>query len=568
LTRAAEAEGKLRVSLPALGADPEVATGPGISAPIPRAGLGVRFDQGRPEEEEPGGALLDAERLRPLASTRDTETALEEARWRLRFPWESNPVDRARVGDRVWLTGDPQAQRRAKQESLEGYPEGRWPLSISVRGALGSPLVLSGRLPPSWAEGSPIDRQVESSGTLQASTGAGLTDLLLREKLGALGGSPFHLVALDLTGLDAGLHLPVSQLKKLRRTLAQALEEALVAPPLRPLNEGSALERLRIQSTVRRGQDDEVLQSSVSESKLEQALTQQPLLVPLCRTEAQLEAALALGFEEVELDWMELIGLERAVKLARSHGARVVIATVRIQSPGKAGYDRRIERLAPDGVLLRHWGGLMHFARRREALGGLKLHGDFSLNITNSVSAREVIAAGLDSFTVAHDLDAIQLESLLRESSSAHAAVTIHHHIPTFHTEHCVYAHLLSKGRDIRSCGQPCERHGIGLKDQRGRVHPVIVDVECRNTVFNAEAQSAASLLPRLCEAGVQRLRVEFIREGGAETLAVLEGYRSLLAGTLSVETLYQRLGVHEQFGVTSGTMRVLERPLARHASN
>ena len=70
----------------------------------------------------------------------------------------------------------------------------------------------------------------------------------------------------------------------------------------------------------------------------------------------------------------------------------------------------------------------MHFARRREALGGLKLHGDFSLNITNSVSAREVIAAGLDSFTVAHDLDAVQLEGLLRESSSAHAAVTIHHH--------------------------------------------------------------------------------------------------------------------------------------------
>ncbi|MEE2644697.1 MAG: U32 family peptidase, partial [Myxococcota bacterium] len=107
LTRAAEAEGKLRVSLPALGADSEAATGPGISAPIPRAGLGVRFDQGRPEEEEPGGALLDAERLRPRASTRNTEAALDEARWRLRFPWESNPVDRARVGDRVWLTGDP-----------------------------------------------------------------------------------------------------------------------------------------------------------------------------------------------------------------------------------------------------------------------------------------------------------------------------------------------------------------------------------------------------------------------------------------------------------------------------
>ena len=41
----------------------------------------------------------------------------------------------------------------------------------------------------------------------------------------------------------------------------------------------------------------------------------------------------------------------------------------------------------------------------------------------------------------------------------------MHHHIPTFHTEHCVYAHLLSNGRDIRSCGQPCQDHEIGLRD-------------------------------------------------------------------------------------------------------
>ena len=55
-------------------------------------------------------------------------------------------------------------------------------------------------------------------------------------------------------------------------------------------------------------------------------------------------------------------------------------------------------------------------------------------------------------------------------------AVTVHHHIPTFHTEHCVYAHLLSHGRDIKSCGQPCQRHEIGLRDHRGHVHPVVVD--------------------------------------------------------------------------------------------
>ena len=36
-------------------------------------------------------------------------------------------------------------------------------------------------------------------------------------------------------------------------------------------------------------------------------------------------------------------------------------------------------------------------------------------------------------------------------------AVTIHHHVPTFHTEHCVYAYLLSSGHDYQTCGRPCE---------------------------------------------------------------------------------------------------------------
>ena len=73
----------------------------------------------------------------------------------------------------------------------------------------------------------------------------------------------------------------------------------------------------------------------------------------------------------------------------------------------------------------------------------------------------------------------------------------------------------------------------------------------------NARAQSAASLVPKLLLRGVRRFRVELVRETEAETRVVLAAYAELLAGRISAREAIRRVGTHEQFGVTAGTMRV-----------
>ena len=80
----------------------------------------------------------------------------------------------------------------------------------------------------------------------------------------------------------------------------------------------------------------------------------------------------------------------------------------------------------------------------------------------------------------------------------------------------------------------------------------------CRNTVFNAQAQGAASLVPQLLERGVRRYRVEFVRESREEATRVLSAYQDLLAGRSGPAETVRRAAVHEQFGVTKGTMKVL----------
>jgi len=290
------------------------------------------------------------------------------------------------------------------------------------------------------------------------------------------------------------------------------------------------------------------------------ASPQAPKLVPLLRTLEQVEVALRLGFDEVQLDFMELVGLGIAVQRVRAAGARVIVATPRVQKPGEEGYDRRFERLRPDGILARHLGAVEHFLHGPHAE---TVHGDFSLNATNALTARTLLDLGLSTLTPAYDLDLTQLLDVAAGVPAGRLEVTVHQHLPLFHNEHCVYSHLLSNGHDYRDCGRPCEKHLVQLRDSAGLEHPVIVDVGCRNTVFNARAQSAAGSLPRLLEAGIRRFRVELVRENAAETERVLRAYAGLLKGARTGRQVIAEVGALEKYGVSAGTLAVVSQPHA-----
>ncbi len=492
----------------------------------PRPGLGVVFDGGHPEADETGGPIFRVDELAP-------------GRWLVGFGQPGPTLARVAIGDRVWITSDP-AIHRAAERAVATEPEGRLALTLILRGAAGGPLTVTARA--TAVDGRRHEASATSAMALTASTGSGLDAALVASKLGALGGTRFHLAAVELDALGPALHLPVSELKALRRRLVDDLGAHLDRVD-RVIAPGPVL------AAVRAAAWREAASGPVAET----------VIVPLCRTDAQLDALVAAGADEVELDWMELVGLGKAVARARAAGARVVIATPRVQKPGEDKIVAHLRKLAPDAILVRSWAALATLTDDNAADAGPRprLHGDFSLNLTNSISVGFALGLGLDTATVAHDLDQVQLAALVAACPPAQLAVTIHHHIPTFHTEHCVYAHLLSAGRDHRSCGRPCEEHEVALRDRTGLPHPVVVDVGCRNTVFHAQAQSAASLVPDLVARGVGRLRLELVRETGAEAARLYRAYRALAAGTISAAEVIRTARVHEQFGVTR-SLRVI----------
>ena len=202
-----------------------------------------------------------------------------------------------------------------------------------------------------------------------------------------------------------------------------------------------------------------------------------------------------------------------------------------------------------DGVLVRNYDHL------REFPGGRRV-GDFSLNVANELAAEHLFARhSLEFVTASYDLNFEQLSALLTRGPRGRFEVTIHQHMPMFHMEHCVFCAFLSKGKDYHDCGRPCEKHEVRLKDRVGSSHPLSADAGCRNTVYNASAQTGAEYVERMIQLGVRRFRVEFLDEAPDAVRQTVDRYQRLLRGEIRGDVLWRELKLKHQLGVTRGQM-------------
>lgn len=478
-----------------------------LEAPL-RPGDGIVFDYGKPQDEEPGGRVmyvwLDGTRV-------DAADAPEEVEFQV---YDCPPPE---PGWRVWKTDDP-GMYRALRATYE---------KTGVRVAVDATAEeANGNLKVTLSDG--LHRVSGETGPLQVALKRPLTADYLREQLGRLGSTPFELRNLDVR--LGNVMVPVSQINELRRRLGEDLEKVRRANPGYGLRPG-ALARLRRKVSTTYGD---------------------PQLVVLCRTMEQVEAALAEGVRWIECDFEDIRKYRDAVPLARAKEAAIVLAPPRIFKPGEQGILRNILGAGPNGVLIRSTSHLAFF--RKEAPWLLQI-GDYSLNAANELTSDLYFDKGLARLVPSYDLNWEQLQALLQRVDPGRLEAVVHQHMPMFHMEHCVFAAVLSTGKDATDCGRPCDRHAVALKDWVGMEHPVKADVGCRNTIYNAVPQSASPYVRKMMELGVGWFRVELLLQDREASTRLIRGYREVLEGRSDGQTLWRSLNAVSLLGVTRGPL-------------
>lgn len=240
---------------------------------------------------------------------------------------------------------------------------------------------------------------------------------------------------------------------------------------------------------------------------------------------------------------------QKSLEKIKALGITSGLTTTRILKPQEYQNLKIIHSLNPDFILVRNLGALYYYTHTNPFAGQLK--GDFSLNVTNHLTANYLLAKGLQSVCLSYDLNFEQTVELLKNIPAQQAEITLHQSMPSFHMEHCVYAAFLSKGTSYKDCGKPCEKHLVQLKDQFGHYHWIKPDQECRNTMYNASSQTALPYLQEWQRQGLGEVRFEALHESGSELIEKIKIYQHVLKQKISVESALEKLKVSEVYGLS-----------------
>ncbi len=473
----------------------------GVPAMPIAPGDGFVIDAGQDRNEEQGGRIWKVQGTR------------------LFFHGKGSHIDwrYVRPGNLLWKTADP---------ALDKFLHGTWcnfarkveaparQLAIHFIGRMGGEL---------RAECNGIS--VGSGQPLEPAEKRPLTPEVIEAQFSRLGGTGYSLGTCTYE-LEEGLMLPLSILNRMRRELVEALP---------PVNDESS-SRAPFVWPGWKGDFAPI------------KATDKYRLSVLCRDAEQAYAAAAAGVKRVYLDFKDMRQLAPVAEKIRADypGTAVWIATLRIMKPRENGYFKFIHAAQPDGVLVRNHGAALYFKEK-----GIPMVADFSLNAANPESVKVLRGYGMRSVTVSYDLNAHQLADLLRSSCGPELELTLHQHMPMFHTEHCVYCTFLSQGHSFKDCGQPCEHHRVRVMDRTYAMHYLRSDEGCRNTLFNGQAQSAARYVAGMRRMGLTRFRLELLEETPEQTEALISAYRQLMRDKITPEQLLEQVDALDRIGVT-----------------
>ncbi|HSQ41371.1 MAG TPA: U32 family peptidase, partial [Fibrobacteraceae bacterium] len=361
----------------------------GIVERVSHGGIQVRLDAQAPEcepgdgilfcspdgEEGPGGRLYAIKTIpngRIFEFRRDLDFGTVRSGWR------------------VFRTDAPALEAAVRRSYTDHARWRRIPVSMSLSGAVGMPLVLK------------VDdgtHRLETHSSIPLEAARQVADpSWIREELAALGGSIYRLTQAEIQ-TDPGVFIPRKMVRELRQKICSLLDQARLQRPDFAC------------TTV-----DKIVFPTSSQNAPVKTVA---LLNLLVRREDQLDALEpGLSIDTIFLDFD--YGRKQDQALARIHalGYRTGIATLRVHKSRENRYLETIVQHQPNRVLVRSLGALQWLRTNAEWMpvkDPLTWVGDHSLNLCNSMAADWFVQQGLGTLHPSWDLNRQQLLELIHQ---------------------------------------------------------------------------------------------------------------------------------------------------------
>ena len=316
-----------------------------------------------------------------------------------------------------------------------------------------------------------------------------LTGEALAQRVSKTGGTPYRCVEVR-TRVDPGLTMSAAAINAMRRDV---------------LNQLTALRARREDHTVQRPKPVPMVKGPTALPGLTVQVTTREQLTPYL-----LNSETAMLYVPLHLLMEDRAVTERLVKRGR-----LAVALPRILHDGELPRIKAaLTALAALGVRDALVGNLGLLACVREA--GMRIHGDFGLNIFNSMSMNVMRGLEAASATVSFEATLPQIRDM---SKPVKTELIAYGRLPLMITEHC-----LIQGRT----GE-CTCHlnnAVKLTDKTGADFPIIKDGDsCRSVLLNGRKLGWLDRQDDLNKLGLWALRLYFTTENSREVDRVLSEY-------------------------------------------
>ena len=378
--------------------------------------------------------------------TRSMMEALMTAFNRQGFPdgYYTGRVDRKMFGVREDTRDDPQWLQAARQSFEAGETQ---LVDLKFRAVVsvdGSSLTVT----------DPEGRTCHVTGPMpELARNVALTGAALAQRVAKTGGTPYKCVEVR-THVDPGLTISAAAINAMRRDA---------------LNQLTALRARREENPIRRPKEVPMYRGPKAIPGLTVQVTTREQLTP-----ALLKAETAMLYVP-----MHILLEDQTLTLQLVQRGKLAVVLPRIV------HDGELPRLTEGLQLLRSLGiqgalvgNLGLLAPVREA--GMRIHGDFGLNVYNSGTMNMLRTLELSSATVSFEMTLPQIRDL---SKAVPAELIAYGRLPLMVTEHCL----------IRNRTGECSCHAgsVKLVDKTGADFPVIKDGDnCRSVLLNGKKLS------------------------------------------------------------------------------
>lgn len=439
---------------------------------------------------------------------------------------------RVHPGMSAFRNDSPAMEKRLHKTFAERENELKFPVKMRLFANFGEPLSLEIQ----DADGHKVVARSEKN-LERAKTPRDNSERIQKE-LSALTGTAYFAREMRLD-IPSDAFVIDKEVRNLRKAAVEALDSARFdSHP----SEASAERGKALIANARSAYQDKDVQESDT-AKPEQ-------ITVLVRSPKQLEKLQGLDIDRVILDLDWGVDYKKPMERVRELGFQVGVATIRVLKEGETKNLKKLADLKPDFILVRNPGALVYLQD-----SGIPLEGDYSLNVSNILSAEWFLSQGLRSLHPSLDLNALGTEKLLENFGGAHFEVSVFEHLPAFYMEHCLYAANLTDAERFPYCKQICSKHHIDILDHKGALHSLVPDAECRNTLYLERPQSALNLVPTFKKLGVHKFRLEMLEESAAEVADKTRLYAQAIRGKLSLATAAKLIGAEEKYGVSQGQL-------------